>query len=360
MLTDYFKITWKEMNRRQVRSWLTLLGVFIGIAAIISLITLGQGLENAINRQFEVLGKDKLFVMPAGGMWGMGAAEQLTEDDLKVVSSTSGVKLAAGMGYGYAQAEYNDQINYGFIFGISTEPEERALVGEAQSWKLQEGRLLRNGDNYKVVLGYEYTQDDLFGRRVELGDKILLHGEEFKVIGFLQKIGSPPDDQSALIPIDIYEEVFDAEGELGFIIAQTQAGEEPEKVAQEAEEELREDHGVEEGEEDFSIQTPEQFAATFGTILNIVQIVLIGIAGISLLVGGIGIMNTMYTSVLERTKDIGILKAIGAKNSHVLLLFLIESGLYGLGGGIIGIILGIGFAKLTELIFTLAVGPAFR
>ena len=347
------------MNRRQVRSWLTLLGVFIGIAAIISLITLGQGLENAINRQFEVLGKDKLFVMPAGGMWGMGAAEQLTEDDLKVVRSTSGVKLAAGMGYGYAQAEYNDQINYGFIFGISTEPEERALVGEAQSWKLQEGRLLRNGDNYKVVLGYEYTQDDLFGRRVELGDKILLHGEEFKVIGFLQKIGSPPDDKSAIIPLDIYEELFDAKDELGFIIAQTQAGEEPEKAAQEVEEELREDHGVEEGEEDFSIQTPEQFAATFGTILNIVQIVLIGIAGISLLVGGIGIMNTMYTSVLERTKEIGLLKAIGAKNSHVMLLFLVESGLYGLGGGIIGIILGIGFAKLTELIFTLAVGPAF-
>jgi len=89
------------------------------------------------------------------------------------------------------------------------------------------------------------------------------------------------------------------------------------------------------------------------------KIVLIGIAGISLLVGGIGIMNTMYTTVLERTKEIGVMKAIGARNKHILYLVLIEAGLYGLGGGLVGAVLGIGLAKLTEFVFTLAVGPAF-
>lgn len=359
MIKDYFKIPWKEIRRRKLRSWLTLIGVFIGIAAIISLITLGQGLERAIARQFEALGTDKLFVMPEGGMWGMGSSEKLTEDDLEAISGVSGVKLATGIGYSYGRYEYNDLVHYGFISGISTDPEERALVGEAQTWKVGEGRNLRKGDKYKIVLGYSHTLSDIFEKRVSLGDKIDVHGQEFRVVGFLEKIGSPPDDESGLIPLDTYGEVFEAEDELGFIIAQTQAGEDPLKVGERVKKELRRDHGVEEGEEDFSIQTPEQFAETFAVVLSIVQIVLIGIAGISLLVGGIGIMNTMYTSVLQRTKEIGVMKALGAKNSNILFLFLVESGLYGLGGGVVGVVMGLGLAKLVELGFRAAVGPAF-
>jgi len=359
MLKDYFKIPWKEIRRRKLRSWLTLIGVFIGIAAIVSLITLGQGLENAIERQFSALGKDKLFVLPKGGFWGMGSSELLTEDDLEVIQRTPGIKLATGMGYAFARYEFNDLIHYGFISGISTDPDERALVGEAQTWKIASGRNIRKGDKYKIVLGHEHTKSDMFEKRLELGDKIFVHEQEFKVIGFLEKIGSPPDDQAGLIPLEAYEEVFDAKDELGFIIAQSKLGEDPLKVAADAEKELREAHNLDEGEEDFEIQTPEQFAESFAVILNIVQIVLIGIAGISLLVGGIGIMNTMYTAVLQRTKEIGIMKALGARNSQIMWLFLVESGLYGLGGGLIGAIIGISFAKLTEYIFVIAVGPAF-
>ena len=219
--------------------------------------------------------------------------------------------------------------------------------------------MIRKGDKFKVVLGYEHTQTDLFEKRVELGDKIELNDKVFKVVGFLEKIGSPPDDQSAIITLDAYEDIFDKKDELGFIIAQAQVGEDALKVAAAVKKDLRIDHGLEEGKEDFSVETPDQFAATFNVILDIVQIVLIGIAGISLLVGGIGIMNTMYTSVLERTKDIGVMKALGAKNSHIMYLFLVESGLYGLGGGVVGVIIGIGLAKLVELLFVLTVGPAF-
>ena len=359
MLKDYFKIPLKEIRRRKVRSWLTLIGVFIGIAAIVSLITLGQGLENAIEGQFEALGKDKLFIMPEGGLWGMGASETLTKDDLERIKDSSGVKLATGMGYAYARYGFNDLIHYGFVSGISTKPKERALVGEAQTWKVGSGRMLQSGDKYKIVLGHEHTRPDLFEQRVELGDKITLHNNEFKVVGFLEKIGSPPDDQAGLIPIEAYGDVFDAKDEFGFIIAQSKMGENPLKVGEEIKKDLRDAHDVDEGEEDFTIQTPEQFAESFAIVLDIVQIVLIGIAGISLLVGGIGIMNTMYTSVLQRTKEIGVMKALGAKNSHILFLVLVESGLYGLGGGVIGAVIGIGFAKLVELAFTVAVGPAF-
>ena len=230
---------------------------------------------------------------------------------------------------------------------------------DAQTYGMAEGRLLRKGDKFKAILGYEHSLNNLFEKRVELGDKILLHTKEFKVVGFLDKIGSPPDDQAAIIPLDAYTEVFDSGEELNFIIAQSALGENPLNVAEDIEENLREDHNLDEGEEDFEIQTPEQFMETFGVILDIVQIVLIGIAAIALLVGGIGIMNTMYTAVLQRTKEIGIMKAIGARNSHVLYLFLVESGLYGFFGGLIGVTLGIGFAKLTEFAFVQAVGPAF-
>lgn len=360
MFKDYLILPWQEIKRRKLRSWLTLIGVFIGIAAIISLISLGQGLENAIEKQFEALGKDKIFITPKGGSFaGIGSSIVLTKDDLDVISKVSGVKKAAGMAYSIGQIEFNEGAWFPFVMGLPVDPEEIALLEEAQTWKILKGRNLKKGDKYKAVLGYEYTQDKLFGKAVELGGKILISGQEFKVVGLLEKIGSPPDDQGVNIPLDAYYSLFDNKDELQFIIVQTEKGEDPSKVAEDAKKDLRSSRDVDEGEEDFEIQTPEQFAESFAVILDIVQIVLIGIAAISLLVGGIGIMNTMYTAVLQRTRQIGIMKALGARNSQILLLFLVESGLYGLGGGIVGVVIGIGFAKLTETLFALIVGPAF-
>lgn len=121
-------------------------------------------------------------------------------------------------------------------------------------------------------------------------------------------------------------------------------------VAANIEKDLRKHRGVSEGKEDFEVQTAEDLLSTFGTVLSIVTAVLVGIAAISLLVGSVGIMNTMYTSVLERRKEIGIMKAIGARNSDIMIIFLIESGMIGLVGGIIGILFGMGFAKFVEIV----------
>jgi putative ABC transport system permease protein len=362
MIKDLFKIPIEQIKHRRIRAWLTLLGIVIGIAAIVSLISLGQGLENAIEEQFSSLGNDKLIITAKGNTLTAGLsidAIKITSDDLEVVNRVQGVKDSAGFIFTTAKVEFNDNVRYFYIFGTPKDPQQRKLIGETQSYTLANGRLLTKKDKFKAVLGYDYTKPGLFEKAIDVGDTILVQDREMKVIGFWNKIGSPPDDRAVHIPLDTYWDIFDNKDELGMMIAQTNPGEDPNKVAKDVEKTLRKFRGLKEGKEDFAIQTPEQFQEAFSIVLTIIQIVVLGIAGISLLVGGVGIMNTMYTSVLERTKEIGILKAIGAQNKHILVLFLIESGLYGLGGGLIGVVIGISLAKLIEYGFLIFVGPAF-
>ncbi|MEW5896894.1 MAG: ABC transporter permease [Nanoarchaeota archaeon] len=362
MLKDYFKISWREIRRRKLRSWLTLIGIIIGIAAIISLISLGQGLQNAIERQFSNLGKDKLIITAKGNTLGAGLsidAVKITDDDLEVVRSVSGVKTATGYIYSSPKMEYNDIVRYFYVSGIPTNDEERSLIEHAQAYTLVKGRSLQDGDKYKAVMGYDYLQPELFEKEIGLGSKILIDVIEFKVVGFYSKVGNPVDDKIVYIPLETYQEIFDKPKEVGIIIIQAQPGENLDLLAETLNNELRKSRKLEEGKEDLNIQTPQQLVSSFQTILDIVQVVLIGIAAISLLVGGIGIMNTMFTSVLERTKEIGIMKAIGARNRHIMVLFLVESGLYGFGGGIIGVILGICFAKLAQVIASQYIGTSF-
>jgi len=362
MIQDYFKIPWKEIKRRKLRSWLTLIGIIIGISAIVALISLGQGLQNAVEKQFSNLGNDKIFISAKGSALTMGLsidAIKITSKDLDVIRGVSGIKKATGYIYNSPKLEYNDRVRYFYVSGIPTEPDELSLMEEAQNTDIIKGRGLQPGDKYKAVLGYDYQQPELFEKEIDVGSKILIDNKEFKVVGFYSKIGSPIDDKLVYIPLETYQEIFNKPDELGMLIVQVQSGESINLVADRLNKELRKSRNLEEGKEDLSIQTPEQLSSSFSTILDMVQIVLIGIAAISLLVGGIGIMNTMFTSVLERTKEIGILKAIGAKNSHILYLFLVESGLYGLGGGIIGVTLGMGMAKLAEVAVGQFLGSAF-
>lgn len=362
MFKDYFTLPWKELHRRKLRSWLTLFGIVIGIAAIISLISLGQGLQNAIEKQLTALGNDKLIITAKGNPLTAGLsldAVKITTKDLEVVKKVTGVKEAGGFIYTTTKIEFNDKVRYFFVYGFPTKTEESAVINAAQNYKLLKGRELTKTDRYKTVLAFDYTNPDFFEQEVALNNKILINGKEFKVVGFWQKTGSPPDDSAAIIPLDTYSEIFNKPDELGLLIAQTQPGETPALIAERIKKELRRSRNQKENEEDFSIQTPEQLFSSFSTILDIVQIVLIGIAAISLLVGGINIMNTMYTSILQRTKEIGLMKALGAQNYHILYLFLVEAGFYGLGGGLVGILLGLALAKLVEGILILYLGPSF-
>ncbi len=346
---DYFKLAFKNLKTRRVRTLLTMLGIFIGIAAVVSLISLGQGLQTAINEQFEMMGTDKIMVVPGGGFFGMGAGAELTKDDMEVVKDIKDVKAVTEMLYKIAKVEFKDEVKYTFVTGIPLD-ENKKIIDDMQGFGIEIGRDLEEGDKYKAHITYLINRGEFFEEPVTTKDKILIEDQEFRVIGSYERIGNPQDDSSVMIPLETARELFDEPDKVDVILVQVQKGTDPDDVAEDIKEELRDFREVEEGEEDFLVQTYQDLIDTFNTIINIVQLVVIGIAAISLLVGGIGIMNTMYTAVLERTNEIGIMKAVGAKNSDVLLIFLLESGTLGLAGGVIGIGLGIGFSKLVEFI----------
>ncbi len=351
MITEYVRFAFLNFRERRMRSWLTMIGIFMGIAAVVALISLGQGLQEAIKDQFEQVGTDKIIVMPGGSFYGIGGGEvDLTEKDVEIVGKAYGIEAVTGMLYKMGRVEYKDKVTYTWLMAISLEKESRELIESMQSVYVEKGRDLENGDKYKALIGYLLSDGSVLKKEVKAGDRISIEGTDFEVVGIMGVIGNPQDDSSIMLPIDTAREIFNEPEKVDMIFAQVKQGEEPSRVAETVEKDLRKFRGLKKGEEDFEVQTLQEMAETYLIILNIVNVVLIGVAAISLVVGAIGIMNTMYTSVLERTREIGIMKAIGARNSDIAQIFLIESGLLGLAGGLIGTIIGISISKGVEVI----------
>ncbi|MFH1399403.1 MAG: ABC transporter permease [Candidatus Woesearchaeota archaeon] len=346
MIAEYFGFAFGTFKERKMRTWLTMLGIFIGIAAVVALLSLGGGLQKAITEQFEMMGSDKIMVSPGGGFFGVGGGSELDKSDLQVIARTKGVDTATGMLFKIAKLEFKDDVKYSYVMGIPLSGKEKEIIESMQSFTVLEGRELSDGDKYKAIVGIRHYEGDLFEKPVSVRDKITVEGKEFVVVGILSRVGNPEDDSNVYIPIDTARELFDEPDIYHFLMANTLPGEDVGAVAEAVKKALRKHRDVQEGEEDFQVQTSQDLAEVFATVFTIVQVVLIGIAFISLFVGGIGIMNTMYTSVLQRTRDIGIMKAIGARNSDIMWIFLIESGLLGLAGGIVGVALGMGLSTM--------------
>ncbi len=357
MIKDFFFLALNNLRRRQLRSWLTMIGIFIGIAAVVSLISLGQGLQDFITVQFEQLGGDKIIIQSKTlGPPGSATSESLilTKEDLDLIKNVNDVESAEGVLIKTGPVKFKDEVKVGLVMGVSQEYLD--LFGDIDSLKTIEGRQLKDSDKSKVVVGYNHVFGDLWEKKAKVGDTLEIEGEGFKIVGVLKKQGNPYDDNSVWMQKDVLGELLSVQNEESQIIAKTKKNTDPEKVAEEIKRKLRKFRGEKEGQETFSVQTAGQLLESFQSIFGVVQAVLVGIAGISLLVGGIGIMNTMYTSVLERTKEIGTMKAIGAKNSHIMLIFLFESGLLGLIGGVIGVGIGLGLAKSAQYIAAAALG----
>ena len=355
MIQDYFNLAIRNLMKKRLRSSLTIIGIFISIATIFVLISLSIGLDGAVKEQFRQLGSDKFFIMPRGqaGPPGAGGAVQLTLSDVNVIEKINGVKDVSYDTIGNAKVVFNNEIRYLLIVGIPLKKSD--VFMETGFYKIDDGRFLKNGDVGKVMVGSRF-KNILYKKSVKEGNKLFINGKEFEVVGILQTIGNSQDDSLIFMGLEDFKELFNSGERVDQIIVQIKSGEDINVVAENTRRKLINFRGVTEKTRDFEIQTPEELLKSFGIVLNIITTFLLGVAAISLLVGAVGIANTMYTSVLERTKEIGTMKAIGAKNSDILWIFVIESGLLGLIGGIIGVIFGMIIGKIIEYIAVVQLG----
>jgi putative ABC transport system permease protein len=358
MFTDYFKLAWENVAHRKLRSILTVIGIVIGIAAVVALISLGQGVKKVITDEFVKAGTDKIYVLPGGGLssgppGSVKGINPLTEHDIEIIKRAKGVKEVTGITQKSGKIEYNKKVYFSSVIGIPLDSTTK-LLEESYNLEYVNGRGLRPGDKYKVVIGHTVAKGKELGQNVQVGNRLKINDQEFEVVGELKSMGDPGIDGSIIIPQETLQELFQINyptgHEVSQIIARTETNENPDVVAENIKKELRRSRNVKEGEEDFTVQTTQQLLDSFGVILDALTGIVIGIAAISLFVGGVGITNTMYTAVLQRTNEIGVMKAIGAKNSDILTIFLIESGMLGLIGGIIGLLIGMGLSALIAFI----------
>lgn len=361
MITDSISYAAKSLAKRRLRSYLTIIGIFIGIAAVVALISLGQGMRDAIIGEFSGLGTDRITVQPQGGGFGppgLGAATSITKDDLRVVKRSQHVQGAAGRLIRPVTFAYGRQSDNTFIATFPNERDERDVVEKFFTSETEIGRFITIDDRNKVALGHDLANDATWDEPIEVGKSIEINGVKLEVVGIVEKTGNPTLGNAIFINEDDAREILDVPEEFNIIVAWADSPENVNAAKEAIEKDLRKSRGVEERREDFEVGTSADLIETFDNILGIVTGVLVGIAAISLLVGGIGIMNTMYTAVLERTREIGIMKAIGATNGQILQIFILESGMLGLVGGVIGVLLGMGLSKLVELGAVQAFGPS--
>ncbi len=358
MLNEYFNLALRNLLKRKLRSWLTMIGIFIGIAAVVSLIGLGEGLRNAVIGQFSFLGTDFITVQAGGvhfGPPGSGVVKPLTKDDVDDLNNVNGAKFAIGRLIKTGKTEFDDKVGFNFA-GSMPSGEQRKEIEKILGIKAEKGRLLKDGDRFKVVIGNHLLNKDHFGEKLKIGSKILVQNMQFEVVGLLESKGTFIVDTIIFMNIDTMREVFDKKDDVSAILVKTRDGADMNIVKGNIEKLLRKTRDVDEGEEDFKVELAANNLAALDSTLFAVQLFVYIIAGISLVVGGIGIMNTMYTAVVERTKEIGIMKSIGAKNKDIFSLFFFESGLLGMVGGIIGVAIGVGLAKGLAYLGSLVLG----
>ncbi len=341
MRIDELSYSIRNLKKRKLRSFLSVLSILIGIAAIFAIVSFGLGLQNYINEFAEASGADILFVMSKGtAAPGMDETFFMTKDDIEFIGRVKGVEDVLPFYSKVGEVKLKDEKIYSFLLGHL--PYQSELIEKAFAISIERGRNLKKGDFDKIVVGHNYQIDErIFKRGMTVGDNIEINDRKFSIIGFYEEIGNPQDDSQIYMSFETMESLFpDVKDRFGFIGVKSQTNVDPNLLAEEVERKLRKYKGQEEGKEDFFVQTYADLLETYSSIIQVLNGVLALIAFVSLVVAFVNIMNTMYTSVIERTKEIGVMKAIGAKNVDIVMVFIFEAGLLGMAGGIVGVILG--------------------
>jgi len=340
-LSDIVVISFNGINERRFRFALNLLGIMIGCAAITGLISVTQSMNSAISTQLEVLGVDTLFILP-GGTGGdsyvptasiVSSPVTLTRRDKAVIESLPEIESVSVMQQQYCTYSLRGENHLTSIYGI-----DYSLFEINNNYEVAEGRTFNRNDKSSIIIGSKIAQPDGESEPIlRVGDRIKIvtfgvvpeQEMTFRIVGIMKSSGGMEQmnpDTMVLIPIRVCEQLFDSSGTYNVFQAKVSMNENLDLIAQK----------IKDNVEDAIVITPDSIRATVDSIISLIEDVLLGIAAISLIVAGVGIINTMTISVNERTKEIGTLKAVGARNSDVMFLFLFESSYTGLMGGILG------------------------
>lgn len=351
LLADSTRFALQAITSHRLRSFLTLLGIAVGIAAVILLTSIGEGVHRFVLAEFTQFGTNVIGISPGkvktGGQPPSGipsTARLLTMEDADSLKQLPHVTGATPLVWGNSEVEGNGRVRRTTIYGVDADF-TRVFISTVRigSFLPREGA---GSSRAFVVLGSK-LRNELFGTANPLGARVRIGGLHFRVIGVMapkgQFLGIDLDD-TAFIPAERAMELYNREGlmEIDVIYSEGAASA---TVAAAVKDRLRLRHG----HEDFTITTQEDMLKTLSNILNILTMAVGALGGISLLVGGVGIVTIMTISVTERTNEIGLLVALGARRRTILNLFLSESVMLATLGGILGLLLGIGLAQLLRL-----------
>jgi putative ABC transport system permease protein len=356
-LREAFRVSYKALDKNKVRSFLTTLGIFIGVASVVAIISLTQGAKKLIHEQIISLGGTYLIVS-SGKMTRSGAVAHtgnvipLTSNDAEAIGELGSVTNVSPILRATDQVVWHNQSWFTSIVGVSTDfPIINDWFPEKGTFFTQEDVI--NADRV-CVLGNTVTSK-LFGYQTPLGETVRIGNVAFKVIGVLSFKGQTPgggdQDDIVLIPYTTLQKRILGVTYVDNISVSVKSFSEVTLAEAQITQLLRERHHIHPGmEDDFNVSTQVNMLKRIFTISKIMTILLGSVASISLLVGGIGIMNIMLASVTERIREIGIRMSVGARELDILIQFLIEAVLISLVGGIIGIVLGVAGLKVASFI----------
>jgi putative ABC transport system permease protein len=333
---ESIKYSLKNLWMRRSRSFLTLVSIFIGITTIFIFVSFGWGLYDYINEMASSGSADKITVQGKGVGAPGTSTVKITDDDLDVIEKTKGIYEVTGIYFKAAEITQKTTKKYTYLIGMDPESE---MMSELINVDIIQGRNLKKGDTNKVVVGYNYLlENKIMPKSYKVGDKIEINKNKYEIIGFYGPIGNPQDDSQIYITDKFFKEVY-PDKTYDWVLGRADINSMAETVER-VKKELRKSRNQEEGKEDFDVASFQDQIRAFTSALNIVIGFVILIALISVVVSAVNTTNTMVTSVLERVKEIGIIKSIGAKNSEIFNIFLFESSFLGFLAGIIGVFLG--------------------
>ncbi|MBN3037408.1 MAG: ABC transporter permease [Candidatus Diapherotrites archaeon] len=347
------KLALNSLFHSKLRSWLTITGIVIGVASVVAIVSIGAGMQESVEARMGRMGADIITVTagggramggfrlpegggPGGGMFGgqsSGAEANLTVRDAQALKSVSHIARVGGTVSGRAEVYYIGELATLQISGV-----DPAVWVHVTTGTVERGRALGAGDFNSVVIGSRVAEST-FKQDVMINQLLTIEGKTFKVVGIL---AAGTDDSAIIMPIDAARTVIEDadDGNFDSLVIQAESAEYVEPVSEAVEAKLMLSRHVTERTKDFSVSSAVSLQASMSEVSSTMTLFLGAIAAVSLLVGAIGIANTMFTSVLEKTKEIGIMKAIGARNRDIMAIFLFNAALVGGAGGLLGAVLG--------------------